>query len=48
MMPELDGFGLIKEIRGDENLRDLPVIMLLPGPARKRVSRDLSRAPMII
>lgn len=28
MMPELDGFGLIKEIRTDDGLRDLPVIIL--------------------
>lgn len=28
MMPRLDGFGLIQAIRFDENLRDLPVIML--------------------
>ncbi len=28
MMPRLDGFGLIKEIRAKESLRDLPVIVL--------------------
>ncbi|HWK51668.1 MAG TPA: PAS domain S-box protein, partial [Steroidobacter sp.] len=28
MMPELDGFGLLKAIREDAELRDLPVIML--------------------
>ena len=28
MMPKLDGFGLLKAIRGDNELRDLPVIML--------------------
>jgi signal transduction histidine kinase len=28
MMPELDGFALLKELRADENLRELPVIML--------------------
>jgi signal transduction histidine kinase len=28
MMPELDGFGLIKAIRDDQALRDLPVIVL--------------------
>ena len=28
MMPELDGFGLLREIRNDSELRDLPVIML--------------------
>jgi PAS domain S-box-containing protein len=28
MMPELDGFGLLKAIREDSALRDLPVIML--------------------
>jgi PAS domain S-box-containing protein len=28
MMPELDGFGVLKAIRADPELRDLPVIML--------------------
>ncbi|SFE91562.1 ATP-binding protein [Methylobacterium sp. yr596] len=28
MMPGLDGFGLLAAVRGDERLRDLPVIML--------------------
>jgi PAS domain S-box-containing protein len=28
MMPELDGFGLLKAVRGDAGLRDLPVIFL--------------------
>ncbi|HKE83811.1 MAG TPA: ATP-binding protein [Vicinamibacterales bacterium] len=28
MMPNLDGFGLLSAIRGDEHLRSLPVIML--------------------
>ncbi len=28
MMPRLDGFGLIKAIRDDESLRDLPIIVL--------------------
>jgi PAS domain S-box-containing protein len=28
MMPRLDGFGLLRAIRRDESLRDLPVIML--------------------
>lgn len=28
MMPRLDGFGLLREVRSDHRLRDLPVIML--------------------
>ena len=28
MMPQLDGFGFLKNIRSDDDLRDLPVIML--------------------
>jgi PAS domain S-box-containing protein len=28
MMPRLDGFGLLKAIRGDERTRDLPVVFL--------------------
>ena len=28
MMPRLDGFGLLRTVRGDTELRDLPIIML--------------------
>ena len=28
MMPELDGFGLLKALRGDERTRDIPVVLL--------------------
>jgi len=28
VMPELDGYGLCKALRGDESLRDIPVILL--------------------
>jgi PAS domain S-box-containing protein len=28
MMPRLDGFGLLRAVRGDVSLRDLPVVML--------------------
>ena len=28
MMPRLDGFGLLREVRNDQDLRDLPVIVL--------------------
>ncbi len=28
MMPSLDGFGLLREIRSDERMRSLPVILL--------------------
>ena len=28
MMPRLDGFSLLRQIRGDPNLRDLPVVLL--------------------
>ena len=28
MMPRLDGFGLLRALRGDDNLRDVPVILL--------------------
>jgi len=28
MMPRFDGFGLLRELRGDENLKSIPVILL--------------------
>ena len=28
MMPRLDGFGLLRALRGDPNLRDIPIILL--------------------
>ena len=28
MMPQLDGFGLLRALRADENLRDIPIILL--------------------
>ena len=28
MMPRLDGFGLLQAIRGDPQLRDIPVLLL--------------------
>ncbi|MGH9894485.1 MAG: response regulator, partial [bacterium] len=28
MMPELDGFGLLEQVRADPSLREIPVIML--------------------
>lgn len=28
MMPEMDGFGVLETIRGDENTRDIPVLVL--------------------
>jgi PleD family two-component response regulator len=28
MMPSLDGFGLLREIRGDERIRSVPVVLL--------------------
>jgi len=31
MMPELDGFGLLQQIRADPDLRGIPIIMLSLG-----------------
>jgi chemosensory pili system protein ChpA (sensor histidine kinase/response regulator) len=34
-MPRMDGFDLVRNIRGDEKLRDLPVIMITSRIAEK-------------
>ena len=43
MMPELDGFGLVREVRADPRLADLPVI-LLSARAGEEASIDGLRA----
>ena len=39
-MPRMDGFDLVRNIRGDERLRDLPVIMITSRIAQKH--RDVA------
>jgi chemosensory pili system protein ChpA (sensor histidine kinase/response regulator) len=34
-MPRMDGFDLVRNIRADENLRDLPIIMITSRIAEK-------------
>ncbi len=43
MMPRLDGFGLIKAIRADANLRDLPIIVLSARAGEEFEHRGLLR-----
>jgi chemosensory pili system protein ChpA (sensor histidine kinase/response regulator) len=40
-MPRMDGFDLVRNIRGDERLRDLPIIMITSRIAEKH--RDYAR-----
>ncbi len=42
-MPRLDGFSLVKRIRSDEKLRDIPIVMhsSLSGEANRKLARDL-------
>ena len=41
MMPALDGFGLLREVRADPALRDLPVILLSARAGEEARSRGL-------
>ncbi len=36
-MPNLDGLGLLKKIRGDANLKDLPVLMVTAEAEKEKV-----------
>jgi len=42
MMPRLDGFGLLRELRGDRNLATLPVIMLSARAGEEARAEGLS------
>ncbi len=39
MMPDLNGFAVLRKVRADEHLGMLPVIMLSPAPTRRLVMR---------
>lgn len=41
MMPRLDGAGLIRAIRGDRRLRDVPIILMTAVPADKIATMKL-------
>jgi CheY-like chemotaxis protein len=47
MMPGLDGFGLLREIRADDQLSEIPVILLSARAGEEARIRDCRRAPMI-
>ena len=38
-LPKLDGFGVLKQIRADERLRRLPVIILTTSPEQESVGK---------
>ena len=41
MMPRLDGFGLLREVRADPRLREIPVILLSARAGKKRRIKGL-------
>ena len=47
MMPELDGFGVLREMRADDNLRHIPVVVLtsldLTGSVRQLLKQQTER-----
>ena len=46
MMPRLDGFGLLRALREDAELRDMPVILLSARAGEEAQGRrPASRAP---
>jgi signal transduction histidine kinase len=48
MMPGLDGLELLRQIRADATVREIPVICCPRGPTNRVVSRALKPAPTII
>ena len=39
MMPDIDGWGVLKEIRNDERLKDIPIIMITSRTGQKHRDR---------
>ena len=48
MMPELDGFGLLRELRADAELQTIPVICCRREPAKRRASKGWRPRPTTI
>jgi CheY-like chemotaxis protein len=47
MMPGLDGFGLLRELRNEPRLRETPVICFPRGGEKRRARKALLRAQTI-
>lgn len=43
MMPEMDGWMLLKQIKKDARLRDIPILIITAKPASPHVFRDKER-----
>ena len=48
MMPELDGFGLLRELRADPDLQPMPVIMLSARAGEEARLEGLAASPTTI
>lgn len=42
MMPGMDGFEVLKQLKGSEKTRDIPVIMLTVISAKKEIERGIA------
>ena len=47
MMPELDGFGLVRALQEDETLRAIPVILLTARASEKDTVEGLEAAVLL-
>ena len=46
LMPDRDGWSVYEEIRADEKVRDMPIIMLTGQLHRYRIMKEFARSPI--